>query len=63
MHFEQKNDQLDFTHKIEKGGSNKSYGIEAARLAGVPKQVIEKAKLVLDSLEKKNNFNTQITIY
>ena len=60
---EQKNDQLDFTHKIEKGGSNKSYGIEAARLAGVPKEVIEKAKLVLDSLEKKNNFNTQITIY
>jgi len=60
---EQKNDQLDFTHKIEKGGSNKSYGIEAARLAGVPKEVIEKAKLVLDSLEKKNNLNTQITIY
>ena len=60
---EQKNDQLDFTHKIEKGGSNKSYGIEAARLAGVPKEVIEKAKLVLDSLEKKNNFNTQIKIY
>mgnify|MGYP001449827882 CR=1 FL=1 len=60
---EQKNDQLNFTHKIEKGGSNKSYGIEAARLAGVPKEVIEKAKLVLDSLEKKNNFNTQITIY
>ncbi len=60
---EQKNEQLDFTHKIEKGGSNKSYGIEAARLAGVPKEVIEKAKLVLDSLEKNNNFNTQITIY
>ncbi len=58
----QKNDKLDFTHKIEKGGSNKSYGIEAARMAGIPTEVIEKAKLVLDSLEKNNNFNTQITI-
>jgi len=59
---EQKNDQLDFTHKIEKGGANKSYGIEAAKLAGVPTEVIKKAKLVLDSLEKNNNFNTQLTI-
>ena len=59
---EQKNDQLIFSHKITKGGSNKSYGIEAAKLAGVPKEVITKAKVVLNSLEKNNNFNTKIKI-
>tara|TARA_Y100001970_G_scaffold111978_1_gene139734 strand:+ start:90 stop:2846 length:2757 start_codon:yes stop_codon:yes gene_type:complete len=59
---EQKNNKLNFTHKIEKGGSNKSYGIEAAKLAGVPREVIEKARTVLYSLEKNNNFNSQIQI-
>ena len=58
----QKKDQLFFCHKIEKGGANKSYGIEAAKLAGVPKEVINKARLVLDYLEKNNQLNSQITI-
>ncbi|MBO8207236.1 DNA mismatch repair protein MutS [Prochlorococcus marinus XMU1406] len=57
---EQSNDQLIFSHRIVKGGSNKSYGIEAAKLAGVPIEVIEKAKSVLNSLEKNNKFNTDI---
>ena len=58
----QKKDQLIFCHKIEKGGANKSYGIEAAKLAGVPKEVINKAILVLDYLEKNNQLNAQIKI-
>ncbi len=58
----QKKDQLVFCHKIEKGGANKSYGIEAAKLAGVPKEVINKAILVLDYLEKNNQLNAQIKI-
>ena len=57
---EQKNDQLIFSHRIVKGGSNKSYGIEAAKLAGVPKEVIEKAKAVLNSLEENNKLNNDI---
>ena len=56
---EQNNDQLIFSHRIVKGGSNKSYGIEAAKLAGVPKEVIEKAKSVLNSLEN-NKLNYDI---
>ena len=59
---EQNNDELYFTHKIKKGSSNKSYGIEAAKLAGVPKEVIEKAKSVLISLEKNGSLNTKIKI-
>ena len=55
-------DKLEFCHKIEKGGSNKSYGIEAARLAGIPTQVISKAQKILDFLEKNNTFNKQINI-
>ena len=57
---EQNNEQLIFSHRIVKGGSNKSYGIEAAKLAGVPKEVIEKAKLVLNSLEENNKLNYDI---
>ena len=47
----QTKDQIYFCHKIEKGGANKSYGIEAAKLAGVPKEVVDKARKVLKNLE------------
>ena len=58
----QKKDKLIFCHKIEKGGADKSYGIEAAKLAGVPKEVIDKARLILNNLEKNNKVNSQIKI-
>jgi len=54
--------QLDFCHRIVKGGSNKSYGIEAARLAGVPHKVITKANIILNYLEAKNKFEDEINI-
>ena len=54
------NDQLIFSHRIVKGGSSKSYGIEAAKLAGVPREVIEKAKSVLNSLEENNKLKYDI---
>ena len=57
---EQSNDQLIFSHKITKGGSSKSYGIEAAKLAGVPREVVEKAKSVLNILEENNKLNNDI---
>ena len=41
---------------------SKSYGIEAAKLAGVPNEVISKARLVLNYLEKNNQLNAQIKI-
>ena len=54
--------QLNFCHKIIKGGSNKSYGIEAARLAGVPHKVITKANYILNHLEASNKFKDEINI-
>ena len=59
---EQSDNSLIFCHKIKKGGANKSYGIEAAKLAGVPLKVITKAEQILKSLESTNKFNNQIDL-
>jgi DNA mismatch repair protein MutS len=48
-------DEVIFLRKIEKGPADKSYGIQVARLAGLPDGVIEKAKDVLNRLEKKES--------
>ena len=47
------NDEIIFLRKIASGGADKSYGIQVARLAGLPKEVIERAKEVLSNLENK----------
>ena len=44
-----------FLRRLVKGGTNKSYGIQVARLAGVPDIVIDNAKYILSCVEKKNN--------
>jgi DNA mismatch repair protein MutS len=44
-------DQIVFLRKIVEGGTDKSYGIQVARLAGVPKSVLERAKQILQNLE------------
>jgi DNA mismatch repair protein MutS len=46
------NDQIIFLRKIVAGGTDKSYGIQVARLAGVPKPVLERAKEILRNLEE-----------
>jgi len=46
------NEQIIFLRKIVAGGKDKSYGIQVARLAGVPKEVIERAKTILRNLEE-----------
>ncbi len=45
-------EDLLFLHKVVPGGASRSYGIEAARLAGVPKEVIIRANQILNSLEE-----------
>ncbi|MFN9912990.1 MAG: MutS-related protein, partial [Pirellulaceae bacterium] len=44
-------DQLVFLHRIARGGADKSYGIHVARLAGIPREVNERAKDILAQLE------------
>jgi DNA mismatch repair protein MutS len=45
-------DQIVFLRKIVEGGTDKSYGIHVARLAGVPQEVLERAKEILNNLEE-----------
>jgi DNA mismatch repair protein MutS len=47
---EETGDDLVFLHQVQAGGASRSYGIEAARLAGVPKPVVQRARQVLDQL-------------
>ncbi|MBI5124626.1 MAG: DNA mismatch repair protein MutS, partial [Planctomycetes bacterium] len=44
-------EEVVFLRKIVEGGTDKSYGIHVARLAGVPKEVITRAKELLEELE------------
>jgi DNA mismatch repair protein MutS len=49
-----------FLHNIEPGAASKSYGIEVARLAGLPSAVIERAKRVLRQHEKQERQSVQV---
>ena len=48
------NDQIIFLRKIVPGGADKSYGIQVARLAGLPKEILDRAKEILLHLEAPN---------
>lgn len=64
---EEKGDNIVFLRKIIRGGAEQSYGIQVAKLAGVPKDVINRAKEILFQLEqndinKKNNHRDNILV-
>jgi len=47
-------DEVIFLRKIIEGGTDKSYGVHVAKLAGVPKGIVERAKTILAQLEASN---------
>ena len=47
--------EIAFLHKIVKGGTDQSYGIEVAKLAGIPLKVINRAKAILENIETEKN--------
>ncbi|MGB9779377.1 DNA mismatch repair protein MutS [Caldanaerobacter sp.] len=49
---EERKDDIIFLHKIVPGGSDKSYGIQVSKLAGLPYSIIERAKEILETLER-----------
>ncbi len=49
------NENIIFLRKLVEGGTNRSYGIQVARLAGVPQMVIKRAKKVLSVIESDEN--------
>jgi DNA mismatch repair protein MutS len=46
------NDRVIFLRKLVEGGTSRSYGIQVARLAGLPEEVIDRAKEVMNNLEQ-----------
>jgi DNA mismatch repair protein MutS len=46
------NDSIIFLHKLIAGGTNRSYGIQVAALAGVPAEVVNRATAILSNIEK-----------
>lgn len=44
--------EVIFLHEVQKGAADRSYGVQVARLAGLPTAVVERAKVVLEALEK-----------
>ncbi len=51
VHVREWADQVIFLHKIAKGGTDQSYGVHVARLAGVPKDVIARARAILPQMQ------------
>ncbi|GBO54585.1 DNA mismatch repair protein MutS [Pseudanabaena sp. lw0831] len=51
-------DEIIFLHQVQKGGADRSYGIEVGRLAGLPASVISRAKQVLEQIAKNSHIAT-----
>ncbi|KLO21070.1 DNA mismatch repair protein MutS [Marinitoga sp. 1197] len=49
-----------FLHKIEDGISDKSYGIEVAKLAGLPGEVVDRAKEIMEEISNKTEFENKL---
>lgn len=54
------NDEIIFLRKLVKGGTNRSYGIQVARLAGIPSHVIRRAKKILYTIEQEGHLAHEI---
>lgn len=55
VEIEEYNNEVIFLRKVVRGFADKSYGIEVARLAGMPKELTDRANAILKSIESKNN--------
>ena len=55
------NNEVIFLHEVRKGAADRSYGIQVAKLAGLPAVVLERAKIILNELEKNDIGNGPLT--
>jgi DNA mismatch repair protein MutS len=53
-------DDIIFLRKLVEGGTDKSYGIQVAKLAGVPSEVIERSKTIMNKLESEDDINERV---
>jgi DNA mismatch repair protein MutS len=59
----EREDQVLFTHEIQQGPANRSYGLEVAKLAGLPVALIERARELLLQGADKSNQEKQLSIF
>jgi DNA mismatch repair protein MutS len=59
---DERSGEVVFLHRIEKGGSDNSYGIEVARLAGVPDAVVQRSKELLATLERERGVRDRLKV-
>ena len=55
MLVKEKEGTIHFIHSVVEGATNRSYGIYVARLAGMPREVIERAEVILSQLQNKDS--------
>ncbi len=55
--------EITFLHKIVKGKANRSYGVHVARLAGLPQEVVQRAKELLEELENNHGGRFGSTVH
>ncbi len=60
VEVDERDGEVIFLHKIRDGGTDDSYGIEVARLAGVPADVVLRAKEILVELEKEKRIHSGV---
>ena len=58
----EENNEVIFLHKVESGISSKSYGIEVAKIAGLPKEVVGRAHEVLNTITDEKNLEGKIRV-
>lgn len=58
---ENEKDEITFTHRIISGGTNQSYGVHVASLAGVPKEVVKRADEILQKFEGQQSAESKST--
>ncbi len=57
-------DKIIFMHQVKPGAANQSYGLQVARLAGIPEKIIKQARLKLHELEQQNlQHNPQFDLF
>lgn len=62
MHIREWEGKITFMHQVVPGCANRSYGLHVAALAGVPASVIQRAEIILETLEAKREHTTSLPI-
>ena len=57
------NEEIVFLYNLIPGSANKSYGLQVAKLAGIPSNVIERAKNILKNLEEDYNLEMKLPLF